>query len=64
MTNTLNLKLLPKQFDFYRDRSFASLFVGGVGSGKTWIGARKALHRALENPETLGLIAANTHAQF
>jgi len=40
------------------------LFIGGVGSGKTYIGARKALRKAIDNPKTLGLIAANTNSQL
>ena len=64
MNRRLHLKLHPAQFDFYFDPRYTSLFVGGVGSGKTWVGARKALHKALRTPRTLGLIAANTHTQL
>ena len=60
----IEVELHKAQFNFYWDDSFASLFVGGVGSGKTFVGARKALHKALKNPKTLGLIAANTHTQL
>ena len=63
-TNRVVIDLHPAQFDFYWDHSFGSLFVGGVGSGKTFVGARKALHKALRYPKTLGLIAANTHTQL
>lgn len=41
----------------------SSLFVGGVGSGKTWIGGRRAAKRAVSTPG-LGLIAANTYKQL
>ncbi len=30
---------------------------GGIGSGKTWIGARWHLHKALANPYSLGVVA-------
>jgi len=60
----INLRMSPKQFEFLSDETFLSLFVGGVGSGKTWIGARKAFYRAMRYPRAVGLIAANTHAQL
>lgn len=63
-TQRVVIDLHSAQFDFYWDPSFASLFVGGVGSGKTFVGARKALHKGLRYPKTLGLIAANTHTQL
>ena len=49
----IEVELHKAQFNFYWDDSFASLFVGGVGSGKTFVGARKALHKAIKNPKTL-----------
>ena len=64
IVENLCIELHPAQFDFYWDPTFASLFVGGVGSGKTFVGARKALHKSLRYPRTLGLIAANTHTQL
>jgi len=60
----IDVLLHQAQYDFYWDDSFASLFIGGVGSGKTYVGARKALYKAIYHPKTLGLIAANTHTQL
>lgn len=39
-------------------------FIGGIGSGKTATGAHFVLDKIETNPETLGLIAANTYTQL
>ena len=39
-------------------------YCAGVGTGKSYVGARYALRRILTNPETAGLMAANTHTQL
>jgi hypothetical protein len=39
-------------------------FCAGVGVGKSWLLARYVLRRVLSNPETVGLVAANTHTQL
>lgn len=39
-------------------------FCAGVGTGKSWLAARYVRHRILTNPETVGLIAANTMTQL
>lgn len=39
-------------------------FCAGVGTGKSWLAARYVRQRVLSNPETVGLIAANTHTQL
>jgi phage terminase large subunit len=62
--NRVEYKLHRAQYDFYNDASLVSLFVGGVGSGKTYVGARKAVNKAIAHPRALGLIAANTQAQL
>lgn len=60
----ITLKLSEAQDDFLNDSHFAALFIGGVGSGKTYIGARKAMFRALSSPLSLGFIGANTYRQL
>lgn len=64
MEIVVETELNDAQDDFYWCESFAALFVGGVGGGKTFVGARKARDKALTNPETLGLITSNTNAQL
>lgn len=39
-------------------------FCAGVGVGKSWLLARYVLRRVTTNPETVGLVAANTHTQL
>ena len=39
-------------------------FVGGVGSGKSHLGAHYALEMAARNPDVRGFIAANTYPQL
>lgn len=37
---------------------------GGIGAGKTWIGAHYALEQAARSPEVRGFIGANTYPQL
>ena len=39
-------------------------FVGGVGSGKSHLGAHYLLEMAARNPDARGFIAANTYPQL
>ena len=56
----IRTSLYPRQWDFmYTDSRFAA-FVGGIGSGKTYVGAARALFTAL-NDGGLGMIVAPTY---
>ena len=57
-------RLSPPQYGFLTDQTNYTLFVGGVGSGKTFCGARKAALKAEVPNPSLGLIGANTHEQL
>ena len=39
-------------------------FVGGLGSGKSWSGAVKAVLYAIQHPGSLGLVCAPTYRQM
>jgi phage terminase large subunit len=58
------LILTPQQLYFFITKKKFAWFCAGVGGGKTWLGARWVYRRILDNPETLGLIGANTHDQL
>lgn len=62
----IDLKLLPAQFAFLRARTPQTLFLGGLGSGKTYVGAIKTILRSLEpqNSGVAGIIAATTYKQL
>jgi hypothetical protein len=49
------------QADFVACRERFSLYIGGIGSGKTWAGAVRAIATAWEHPGALGLIGAPTN---
>lgn len=56
--------LWPAQSDFYNERDHLIVgYIGGWGSGKSHIGARKALTLAFENKMTPGIVAGPTHGQ-
>ena len=40
------------------------LFLGGIGTGKSTTGAHFSYDRITDNPETIGLIGANTYSQL
>lgn len=54
-----NLSLMPRQLGFVQDSSRYPAAIGGIGSGKTYVGAAKVISRIGE-PE-LGLICAPTY---
>ena len=59
MRAEIAVKLYPKQDDFvFCDNRFTA-FIGGIGSGKTYAGAVKALSHM--QPHTLGLVVAPTY---
>jgi len=63
-TLKIKLDLLEAQEDFVFCEDKYPAFIGGIGSGKTRGGAYKALLNVLNNPDALGLIAANTYPQL
>jgi phage terminase large subunit-like protein len=55
-------ELNPKQYDFvYDDTHKFVAYIGGIGGGKSFAGAVKALRRMIEQPGSLGLIGAPTY---
>lgn len=56
------LALMPAQFQFVNDQRRYAAYVGGIGSGKTFAGAVKALPR-MQTPG-FGMIAAPTYPQL
>jgi hypothetical protein len=54
-------QLNPAQFAFVACRDRFSFYVGGVGAGKTWAGAVRAILRTQQQPHSLGLIGAPTY---
>lgn len=63
-TRTYEYLARPHQHRVLSSRKRIVLLGGGVGSGKTDVGAVWALAKALAWPEALGLIAANTYNQL
>jgi hypothetical protein len=59
-----NWQLNPTQQAFVTSPLRFSLYIGGIGSGKTFAGAVRAILRALEYPGSLGLIGAPTYAML
>lgn len=56
--HALGLDLLPAQADFVATDDRFIAFIGGVGSGKTYAGAIKAVRYALDHAGSLGVIGA------
>ena len=62
LLRTWNLN--PEQWAFASSPRRFCFFVGGIGSGKTYAGAARAIARMRDNPTALGLIAAPTYAML
>ena len=60
----LSLTLTPQQYYFMTSKHKFLWFCAGVASGKTYMGARWVYSRIMDNPETLGLIGANSYDQL
>lgn len=54
-----NMSLMPRQLGFVKDSTRYPAAIGGIGSGKTYVGAAKVISR-IAKPE-LGLICAPTY---
>jgi len=59
-----NLELSKAQIEFLYSEDQYTLFAGGLGSGKTYAGAVWAVLMAIENPDTVGIITANSYSQL
>ncbi len=57
----LEWELNPAQWDFVQTAARFSFYVGGIGAGKTFAGAARAVLRMIEDPGSLGLIGAPTY---
>lgn len=57
----LPLTLSRSQQSFVNDDHLYSLFLGGIGAGKSHAGAVKALTQEIIRPDTLGLVVAPTY---
>lgn len=65
MTQTkIDVQLSPPQLDFYKANEKYSLFCGGLGGGKTFVGALWAIKMILTYPKSRGLITANSYSQL
>ena len=56
--------LHPTQYRFIHTPVRYSFYVGGIGSGKTFAGAIRAIARAGELPRSLGVIGAPTYTML
>lgn len=57
-----SFELNAKQYDFvYDDDHKYCAYIGGIGGGKSFAGAVKALRKAVELPGSLGLVGAPTY---
>ncbi|MBF6592183.1 MAG: hypothetical protein IVW57_16860, partial [Ktedonobacterales bacterium] len=54
-------RLTPIQWRFVTCERRFSFYVGGIGAGKTFAGAARAILRMLDQPGSLGLIGAPTY---
>ena len=53
-----DIKLLPSQWRFWQSDAKHSAFVGGIGSGKTFVGCLKSLERSISGD---GMVVAPTY---
>lgn len=60
MAENHGIELHPAQAAFYRSTARFSAFVGGIGSGKTWVGAARALVSAVRLGG-VGMVVAPTY---
>jgi PBSX family phage terminase large subunit len=60
----IDLDLTHAQYEYLANEDKFCLFSGGIGSGKTFIGAYYVLKQIAENPRAKGFIGANTYKQL
>lgn len=58
------IELLPHQHEFIHATEKVVGLICGIGAGKSFAGRIWIIKKAIENPETLGFIGANTYAQL
>lgn len=58
------VELLDHQYRFIHAKHKVTALICGVGAGKSFAGRIWCIKKALENPETLGFIGANTYSQL
>lgn len=63
-THDIDVNFTLPQWDFIHSKKKFNLFLGGVGSGKTWGGAYKTIKKVTSEPGVLGFIGANTYKQL
>lgn len=59
-----DINLSASQMDFLKSPADYTLFAGGLGAGKTYVGAVWAVMMTQEFPETNGIITANSFKQL
>jgi len=59
-----NVQLLDHQYQFVHSDAKVCGLISGVGAGKSFAGRVYIIKRAIDNPETLGFIGANTYSQL
>lgn len=64
MMNEKQITLTAPQMDFITSNERNVLFSGGIGSGKSFIGAHWAKEKMAASPKTRGFIGANTYNQL
>lgn len=60
----LQVQLTQAQIRFLQSNKKYAAFIGGIGSGKTFIGSHWALNKIREQKYAPGLICANTYSQL
>ena len=60
----MNIKLLPKQYEFIENQNRFCLFLAGLGSGKSYAGSVYILKRVVDYPDALHFIGTNTYSQL
>lgn len=56
--------LNPVQWEFVTTGARFSLYIGGIGAGKSFAGAVRAIERAMSHPRSLGLVGAPTYTML
>ena len=64
MTEQIRVELFDHQIEFLFSEKKICALIGGIGSGKTFIGSHYALKKIQENHETTGFIGANSYSQL
>jgi len=60
----MDIKLTNQQHKFFTSNTKFCLFSGGIGSGKTFVGAWWLINKALSEPKARGFIGTNSYKQL